>query len=453
MELAKTSLYAKRESNELHTLPLFSDANLQGYWRLEDATDSSDNSYDLTNNNAATFVTGKFGDGVDLESGSSQYLSIADASCANLEISGSQTWGAWIKAESLGNNAFILGKHNNGSHGKDLRLFTDNKVDITFQGLSTTIQLKSDVVLEAGKWYFVCGIYDSANSKIKIWVNGTKKEAIASGSTTDANAPFFIGATNQDTGSTPGFFFDGIIDDAFVFDRALTDEEVQSIYGSGLQAYYRLEADGTDDSPNGYDLTEVNTPTYVAGKFGNGADLELSSSQYLSIAAGSEVNIDITGSQSWGCWIKPESLTQQGHIMGYCDVGLTNFKGFYFDSSDYTPRFALTGLTTTLNIKSSTGTISTGTWYFLCGVYDSANSKLKIFVNGTKTEATASGSAVLSAGEFCIGRWGAYTTLNFDGIIDDAFIFNRALTDAEVTKLYTTTSPAFLNNLISYKNN
>jgi len=222
---------------------------------------------------------------------------------------------------------------------------------------------------------------------------------------------------------------------------------------ANLQAYYRLEADGTDDSPNGYDLTEVNTPTYVAGKFGNGADLELSSSQYLSIAAGSEVNIDITGSQSWGCWIKPESLTQQGHIMGYCDVGLTNFKGFYFDSSDYTPRFALTGLTTTLNIKSSTGTISTGTWYFLCGVYDSANSKLKIFVNGTKTEATASGSAVLSAGEFCIGRWGAYTTLNFDGIIDDAFIFNRALTDAEVTKLYTTTSPAFLNNLISYKNN
>ena len=139
--------------------------------------------------------------------------------------------------------------------------------------------------------------------------------------------------------------------------------------------------------------------------------------------------------------------------MGYCDVGLTNFKGFYFDSSDYTPRFALTGLTTTLNIKSSTGTISTGTWYFLCGVYDSANSKLKIFVNGTKTEATASGSAVLSAGEFCIGRWGAYTTLNFDGIIDDAFIFNRALTDAEVTKLYTTTSPAFLNNLIHFKNN
>jgi hypothetical protein len=47
--------------------------------------------------------------------------------------------------------------------------------------------------MQTGKWYFVVGVYDSANTKLKVWVNGIKKEATASGSASDTNGPFRIG--------------------------------------------------------------------------------------------------------------------------------------------------------------------------------------------------------------------------------------------------------------------
>ena len=75
----------------------------------------------------------------------------------------------------------------------------------------------------------------------------------------------------------------------------------------------------------------------------------------------------------------------------------------------------------------------------MVGIYDSANTKLKVWLNDVKTEVTASGSTSSAGTEaFSLGRAGAYAGDYFDGIIDDAFVFNRALTDAEVLSLYNT---------------
>ena len=116
-----TKAAARREINANW---LLNDANLQGYWRLEsDGSDESSNGYDLTNS-GASFVTGKFGNGVDLELTESDYLYIVDASCPNLEISGSQTWSAWVKAESSvppGRYA-IISKRDTSNTGHWLRI-------------------------------------------------------------------------------------------------------------------------------------------------------------------------------------------------------------------------------------------------------------------------------------------------------------------------------------------
>ncbi len=158
---------------------------------------------------------------------------------------------------------------------------------------------------------------------------------------------------------------------------------------ANLQAYYRLEADGTDDSPNGYDLTGT-APDYVSAKFGNGGDFEATSSNYLSIANASCPNLEISGSQSWGCWIKPETLPASAMRVMAKKI---NERGIYINSG--VPTFQIIGLTTNTAVASSES-LSTGLWYFVVGVYDSSNSKLKIWVNGTKTEVTASGSSTAS---------------------------------------------------------
>ena len=232
---------------ELNSTSLLDDANLQGYWRLENANDTSDNSYNLTGT-APSYVSAKFSNGGDFESGSSNYLNIADASCANLEISGSQTWCGWIKAESIAQMA-VMGKSDSGATawaGLYVNV-TTGTVGFNLNGL-TGAQITSDVAIVAGSWYFVAGVYDSSAGLNKVFVNGTKKEAVASGTHTHSDGDFSIGRLGA---FSSNWYFDGVIDDCAIFNRALTDTEINALYYSGLlkdgdwSAPYQIDSDPT----------------------------------------------------------------------------------------------------------------------------------------------------------------------------------------------------------------
>lgn len=223
-----TAAAARREINANW---LLSDANLQGYWRLEsDGTDSGPNGYTLTGSGTPTHTTGKFGNGADLESTSSQRYSIADASCANLEISGSQTWSAWVKFESTAASMRIMAKRDTAGVSHQISLGGSSLIGVLFSGLTTNAFVESAVVPTAGTWYHVVGIYDSAASKIKIWVNGKKWEATASGTTSDTNADFAIGCDFTGASDTAANFLDGVVDDCAILNRALSDAEVIALY-------------------------------------------------------------------------------------------------------------------------------------------------------------------------------------------------------------------------------
>lgn len=218
-------------AKELYSTYLASDANLQAYWRLESSgVDSGPNGYTLTGT-APTYTTGLFGNGGDFELSSSQYISIANASCPNLEISGSQTWSAWVKPEGVTGLVTIMSK-STATDGTTQHRLSINGTGILFtlEGLTTTPSITSDTPAAAGQWFHVVGVYDSADTKIKIFVNGVKKEATASGSAGDSNAPFSIGSEFSGASDTANRFFDGIIDDVAIFNRALTDSEVTTLY-------------------------------------------------------------------------------------------------------------------------------------------------------------------------------------------------------------------------------
>lgn len=198
---------------------------------------------------------------------------------------------------------------------------------------------------------------------------------------------------------------------------------------ANLQGYWRFEDDYVDVSANSYDLTASGSPVFATGKFGKGLDLETTSSQKATIA--SAPNLNITGSQTWACWFKPESIGANHFLMSK----RTGANHDLYVESDGGPTFYLAGLTTNIFINHSSN-MSAGTWYFVVGRYNSATNELAIFLNGVKETVTASGSATGATGEFAIGVDSGGTTYA-DGIIDDAYIFNRALSDTEVNDLYT----------------
>ncbi|NTU73632.1 LamG domain-containing protein [Candidatus Roizmanbacteria bacterium] len=228
---------------ELQYSSLISDANLISYWRLNGDFVDSKSGYDLTPGaGVPTDITGKFAGGKGFASASSQYASIANASCPNLEISGSQTWICWAKPATALAWQWLMCKAN-GQRGLGMTGDT-GKYRFRVNGLSTTNDISSDVAVSTGSWVFLAGIYDSANSKIKIWVNTTKKEATAGGTATDQDGDFYLGSR------TGGDYLNADLDDCYVFNRALTDAEIGILYNdlsataNQLKQYRRTRVPG-----------------------------------------------------------------------------------------------------------------------------------------------------------------------------------------------------------------
>ena len=249
--------FSNSQGKEINSNYLLDDANLQGYWRLEDTnyTDSSSNGYDLAGTTRGA-VAGKFENGVDFEKDSADYISIAHASCANLAMTGSRTFSLWAKPESIGTGvATFLSKRGVSNSYRGYSLRTDNntkKVQFKIVGLTTNEQVSSSYDIETGSWYHIVGVYDSANTKLKVWLNGVKTEVTASGSSIDSGVPFAIGSVYMGVGDTldTASTFDGIIDDVAVWDRALTDAEVRTLYTGGADLRFSTDSAGSTQIPH-----------------------------------------------------------------------------------------------------------------------------------------------------------------------------------------------------------
>lgn len=222
------------------------------------------------------------------------------------------------------------------------------------------------------------------------------------------------------------------------------------IFGGNLQGYWRMEDNWNDSSANGYNLTANNSPTFSTGKYGKAGTFASASSQSASIAYSSCPNIIISGSQTWSCWVNQTTTSSYQTLMGISQSGGTDSRGLVSSvDSNQNFYFTLNGLTTNTQ-ATGYNSITTGVWTHVCGVYNTATSTLKLYVNGVEVDSkTASGSpTAITSGTFSLGRRGdAAVFLN--GSLDDAAIFNTALTAGEVELLYENgVGGAFVYNLI-----
>lgn len=411
---------------------LLNDANLQGYWRLEDVTDESDNNYNLTNNNSVTFSAAKFSNGGNFN-GSNQYLSIAHASAPNLETTGDQTFSAWIKPDTLatGTSVSVMAKVNSSANtGRSVQIDdTTGKLNFRSFKIGDDQSVLSSNGVIAGVWNHIAVVYDETGYAVSLYVNGVKTTGSFTRALVADSDTFAIGRL----GGLSGQYFDGMIDDCAFWDRVLTEDEIFEIYKTGK-----------DESDNKYHIGAMGAPVNTTGRYGDGIDLESADSQYLVTPNASCPNLEITGSQTWSCWIKPESKTGADFCLMGKSIGGAPYRQIYVNSIG-TLYFTCSGLTTNESV-SIADPLTLGEWHHIVGVYDSSATKLKLFVNGQKTEVTASGSMTSSSADFWIGRYatGGY----FDGVIDDVAVFNRALSDDEVAELYaqrfTVTAKAYL---------
>lgn len=199
-------------------------------------------------------------------------------------------------------------------------------------------------------------------------------------------------------------------------------------------AYYKLDesSGNASDSIGSNTLTNTGTSTYSTGKINNGVDFG-ASTQWLYKASPTGLPTG-AGAFSMSCWVKFTNFASARYFYGFGTNSNNNRVTMRCDNS------------TTLLIDDngvgtafpSVPTMSTGVWYHIVYTYPGSGDIYTLYFNGNLI-GTANNTRPPNTGTGFVGL-GTYTNTstaeNLIGSMDEAGIWNVALTSGEVTQLY-----------------
>jgi len=232
-------------------------SNLKGAWHCDENSgdtveDSSGNNHDGTKH-GATWTDGKFGNALNFDG--NDYVDLGDIlddvfAGADKKFS----FSVWVKPSAQMTNNHIIVKLADSGCSEDqrqfvFRLLTDSKPEFMYYcGLSTFNYrgiLGSTPITDLNKWYHLIVTYDGSIDtnngldRVKIYVDGQAESTTLDysggslGDIQNGTAHLGFGVYLNSSGSPCGSaYFNGIMDEIFIFDKVLTAEEVSDLYNN-----------------------------------------------------------------------------------------------------------------------------------------------------------------------------------------------------------------------------
>jgi hypothetical protein len=212
---------------------------------------------------------------------------------------------------------------------------------------------------------------------------------------------------------------------------------------NGLVGWWPFNGNAIDESINTNDGT-VNGATLTADRNGNANKAYNFNGINNYIEAPSNTGLQLSAAYSIGLWFK-SNIFNAGQY-GYTLISKIQSSGWYGGYE------TMIGETNSIGGVNHTGNIngnfqlpysglSSGNWYSVIVTFN--GTQLKLYVNGNIVN-TVNQSGTLQTGNdpLRFGRRGGGGIYDqwFNGVIDDIGIWNRALTECEVKKLYTSGS-------------
>lgn len=205
-------------------------------------------------------------------------------------------------------------------------------------------------------------------------------------------------------------------------------------------AWYKFnEGSGSstsDSSGNGFTGTWNGTlgSQWTTGVVGSAGNFN-GSNNYVSVSDGS--SLDITGDMSISAWVKPSIIDGTSRVfLEKGDGASARQYGLRLSSGNQWALFIYIGATG-YSTADATTVPSTSRWDHVVGVRSGTN--ILIYTNGIlqHTSTGVSGSTTTSTSILTIGRSGAGAFNYYGGGVDDARIYNFALSASQVQYLYT----------------
>ncbi|MFH7881016.1 MAG: DUF2341 domain-containing protein, partial [Candidatus Aenigmatarchaeota archaeon] len=242
--------------------PIYNETGLIASWHFNEgsgtiALDSSGNNNNGNLVNGPTWVNGKFGKALSFD-GVDDYVSTTN------QFSNPQTFSLviWFKTTSASGRK-IIGFENTqtgtGSTNYDRHLYvgTDGKLYFgVYDGSTRTISTTTTVT--DGSWHFAVATFSS--NVMRLYLDGNFVGSLSTGGAQNFNGWWRIGSYKCAGWPNCGDgYFPGIIDEVRIYNRALSDTEIQALYqakarldygdirftdSDGTQLNYWQEADG-----------------------------------------------------------------------------------------------------------------------------------------------------------------------------------------------------------------
>ena len=437
-----------------------------GEWNFEEGSGAS--AFDSSGNGntgtatGTTVVSGKVGKARSLN-GSSDYVNAGDPTNGSLDFgTGDFTIESWIKFNAAPTANSIVMKRQDNNTFYMLILDGTGKLYASMRPDATAYAYRvGTTTLTTGRWYHVAAVFDRDlnNGMQTVYVNGVNDNGTGGydgvNTTTLSNTGSFIIGQG---GLLGGSYHNGSVDQVKVFNYARTAAQVAWDYNRGAPiARYKLDecqgATANDASGNGNSgtitigasgtQTSVGTCT-TSGAWFNGVSGKYNSSlnfdgtdDYASIPDPASGILDFgTNNHTHSVWVKTTDVN--GGLLGKADAGAT--AAVLLDVVSGKARFFLRNSSASAVNVSSTTSINDGNWHHIVGVRDGTN--ISIYVDGklNSTPTAHGGINTSSAAAQVIGDQTTSSPWPLAGQIDDARIYNYALTASQIKTLYNENS-------------
>ena len=428
----------------------FLSKGLVGYWKgdeaaadtctggTNDSCDSSGNGLDGAWNGNATAGIGKYGNAMAFD-GANDFVQLAHN--AALEPTEELTYAAWFKINSLTGSNVIMAKNNeNAGSFRTKRICVVDTTHVCFEAYNGSARNFQGTVptMNTGTWYHMAATVKDGQF-VKIYFNG--REVSSTTITEDLlltdNQNFVIGGVRNGVNVVQDF--DGSVDEARVYNRALSSSEVEALYNytPGPSGYWNFEGKQgstvSDNSGNGNSATLSNGPQWSRGKYGSGIDFD-GSDDVATVTNAVDIDLNTSsGGNTFSAWVYAES-DGEGDAGQIYNKGSTTYLRVDSQSGDSLDVEASLDLATTDATVNVSGGIKVGTWNYIAVTYDDdADDEISVYINGVLrgTSTNGVGGAAADANDLLIG---GPTTANFDGKIDEFRFYNYSLLPKKITE-------------------
>jgi len=412
-------------SAKMRSAKAFPTTDLLAAWHFDENTSTTAGDALNTNNGTITggsWVTGISGSALEL-SGSNSGVTIPFNDNLNL-VSDQISFSFWFKLPVVGASGSFFFQNTK----YNVRMDPQGRVSFAVYtpGWTSLVMNYADRILNTD-WHHVVASYDGVT--MKIYVDGLLKASGANtGPLKSTKADVIIGSkSNSD-------FYNGIIDEALIYSKALTETEIAQLFSTTPNT-----GSGADNLISSWDLDE-NTGTIATDKQGisngtisnatwetgiNGSCLNFNgTSSYVRIP--STPKLCPTDAITMMAWVKTKDnrsakIFEKGDWDGH-GLGMDKWLGWQVSlrMADNTSN----------NMNWGAGLPMLNTWYHLAMTYD--GTVMKMYVNGQlKNSKALTGKLAVTTRNLCIGSNDGIQKF-FNGSIDEVKIFGKALDQTEI---------------------